>query len=577
MRLLEAVVADPQVRVDRVDVLGEVERQRLVVGCNATDRVVPAWTLGELFEAQVRRTPDAVAVEFEGGRWSYGQVNERANRLARFLVGRGVGREQVVGLVLAPSAQWLVSLLAVVKAGAAFCPIDPALPASRVRFVVGDVNPSVVLTQTDTASVVSGLVADRLVVLDEPGVVAAVSGLPGTDLGAGERPAVGSLAGLAYVIYTSGSTGRPKGVAVSHSGVASMALEHVDRFGLGPGCRLLQRISPSFDASLAEVAPVLVSGATVVFSPAARDEELGALIRRHAVSHLVVPVSMLAGVDADEVPSLRTVCVGGEALPVEVARRWARAGRRLINGYGPTESTVAATLSQPLAAGEAPHIGTPVANTRVFVLDAALRPVPVGVPGELYVTGVGLARGYLGQSGLTAERFVACPFGPDGTRMYRTGDRVRWSRRGVLEFVGRVDDQVKIRGFRVELGEVQAAVRSHPSVTAAAVVVREDRPGDRRLVAYLTGTDVDAEQVRTTVGRLLPAYMVPAAVLVLDELPLTANGKVDRQALPAPDYAALSHGRAPRDPREELLCGLFADVLGLDHVTIDDNFFTLGG
>ncbi|WP_203868765.1 non-ribosomal peptide synthetase [Plantactinospora endophytica] len=583
VRLLTALVADPESRVDQVEVLEPAERESLVVGLNQTTRTVPALTLGELFEAQVLRSPEAPALEYVGEQLSFAELNARANRLARYLLRNGVRPGDVVGVVLPRSASWVVAMLAVVKAGATYCPIDANLPAHRLDFLLSDAAPSLLLTVASTAPVLAGTAADRLLVLDDPAVAVAVSSSPADDLTTEERGRRLLLDDVAYVIYTSGSTGQPKGVAVTHRGLASMILEHVERMQIGPGDRLLQIVSPSFDVSMAEIGHTLCGGATLVIAPAGHEtggDELAGVLAAHAITHTILPAALLATVPDGVATTLRTICTGGEALSVDLASRWAASGVRLVNAYGPTESTVAVTMSAPLAEGEVPHIGVPVANSRVFVLDGSLRPVPVGAVGELYVTGPGLARGYVRRAGLTAERFVACPFGPDGARMYRTGDRVRWSRRGVLEFVGRADDQVKIRGFRVELGEVEAAVRSYASVDQAVVMVREDRPGDRRLVAYVVpvaGQDGDPAGVRTHVAGLLPAYMVPSAVVVLDAFPRSGTTKVDRRALPAPDYSAESQGREPRNPREKVLCDLFAEVLGLDQVGIDDNFFTLGG
>jgi mycobactin peptide synthetase MbtF len=420
-------------------------------------------------------------------------------------------------------------------------------------------------------------------VIDDPVVEALLSGvaLPGRSSSAlveGGRVAPVSVADVAYVIYTSGSTGRPKGVVVSHAGLGGLVAGQAERFGVGPGSRVLQFASLGFDAAVSELCVTLCSGGALVLADSAA---LADVVREFGVTHVTVPPSVLSVVE--ELPAgLGTIVVAGEACPPGLVARWS-SGRRVVNAYGPTEVTVCAAMSEPLtdfpAGGVVVPIGRPVVNTRVFVLDAFLRPVPVGVTGELYVAGAGLARGYLGRSGLTAERFVADPFGLPGSRMYRTGDLGRWTPGGELVFAGRVDEQVKVRGFRVEPGEVETVLAAHESVGQAVVVVREGR-----LVAYVVpaagdGVDgVDGAVLREFVAGKLPDYMVPAVVVVLDGLPVTVNGKLDRAALPAPVFAgSAGGGREARTPVEGLLCGLFGEVLGLERVGAEDSFFELGG
>ncbi|MGX6750507.1 amino acid adenylation domain-containing protein, partial [Streptomyces xantholiticus] len=573
LRLFAAVTADPDGRVAAADILSDDEREEILTGWNDTAQDVPYATVPELFAAQVSATPDAIALIADDTSYTYAELDTRAARLAALLRDRGVRRGASVAVALGRSADIVVSLLAAMKAGAAYVPVDPAYPADRIAYILGDASPALVVTTKALQSTLPADGPERLL-LDET-----------------ELPTDGHLVtGLvpldaAYVIYTSGSTGRPKGVVVSHTGVASMAAAHRTWFGGGTGHRVLQFSSPSFDASMWEILTTLLNGSTLIVSSAERlaaGEPLAALLAERRVTHATLPPVVLSAMGDARLPAAMTLVTAGEACSAELVDRWAP-GRKMVNAYGPTESTVCASMSAPLRPGAGtPTIGRPITNTRVYVLDAGLRPAPAGVPGELYLTGAGLARGYLGRPDLTAERFVADPYGPAGARMYRTGDLVRWAADGELEYLGRVDDQVKIRGFRIELGEIEARLLGHEDVAQAAVIVREDRPGDKRLVAYTVATDparpvADPAELRGHVAAALPDYMVPAAVLPLDRLPVTVNGKLDRKALPAPEFTHLSIGRAPRTARESLLCELFAEVLGLETVTIDDGFFDLGG
>ncbi|MFG2914397.1 non-ribosomal peptide synthase/polyketide synthase [Kitasatospora sp. NPDC048298] len=581
VRVLAAVAADPAQRIGAVEVLAEEERERILTGWNDTAGELPDTTLPALFEAQAARTPEATALVVEGVELSYAELNARANRLAHLLVEQGAGPERTVALVLERSTDMVVSLLAVLKSGAAYLPIDPEYPADRIGYVLADGAPALVLTTTATAAVLPGGVEVPIVALDR----AALDEYPATDQATRARPDH-----PAYVIYTSGSTGRPKGVAVPHRGVVNrlawMQADHV----LRPADRVLQKTPFGFDVSVWEFFwPLLTGGTLVLAKPGGHKDPayLAELIRREriTVTHFV-PSMLQAFVQeptAAACTGLRGVFCSGEALPAELRDRFfgVLPGVPLHNLYGPTEASVEVTAwhCEPGADGAAVPIGRPVANTRVYVLDGALRPVAPGVPGELYLAGVQLARGYLNRPGLTAERFTADPYGPAGARMYRTGDVVRWTAEGALVFVGRADDQVKIRGFRIELGEIEAALAAHPDVVHAAVVVREDRPGDKRIVGYaVTRTgELDQADVRTRLGATLPDYMVPSALVVLAALPLTASGKLDRRALPAPDYSAAVTERAAAGGREELLAELFAELLGLERVGVDDGFFELGG
>ncbi|TQF02732.1 amino acid adenylation domain-containing protein [Kitasatospora acidiphila] len=524
--------------------------------------------------------PDAVAVVADGVEVSYGELDARANRLARLLIDRGVGPESVVAVCLERGVDLMVSLLAVVKAGGAYMPVDPGYPADRIAYMVQDAASVLAVASRATAGVLAGSVP--VVVLDAPETREALAGLSGVGVVDAERRSPLLAAHPAYVIYTSGSTGRPKGVLVSHAGVAHQVAGHVRWFGVGAGSRVGQFASAGFDTFGWEWFMALLSGAALVVIPQDRrlGEALPVFLAEQKVTHVTLPPAVLATLDAESVDRGVLVVTAGEACPPEVMARWAE-GRRMFNSYGPTETTVDATLWRCDPASSVVAIGTPVVNTRVYVLDEYLQPVPVGVAGELYVAGAGLARGYLGRAGLTGERFVANPFGAPGERFYRTGDRARWTAEGQLVFAGRTDDQVKIRGFRIEPGEIRSVVAGHPKVAQAAVVVREDTPGDKRLVAYVvpavdgTGEEL-VSAVATFAAERLPQYMVPAAVVVLAALPVTVNGKLDRKVLPAPQYTT-GTGRAPATVQEELLCQAFAQVLGLESVGVEDDFFALGG
>ncbi|MEO3814955.1 amino acid adenylation domain-containing protein [Sphaerisporangium sp. B11E5] len=565
--LLETLVADPDMRVGEVDLLSAAERE--LVGrewSGALVEGVAGRCVHELFEERVRCSPGAVAVVCGEGEVSFSELNVRANRLARWLVGRGAGPERVVGLVLPRSVDLVVWVVAVLKTGAGYLPVDPGVPRERLERIVRAAGPVVVVGGAEFGGGVVGGVS----VVDVAGVDA--GGLSGEDLGAGERLGPVVVANVAYVIFTSGSTGEPKGVAVSHAGVAGLVAGQAERFGIGPASRVVLFASPGFDASFAEMAVTLLSGGALVV-PEPGEEALFAVLASSAVTHVTVPPSVLRALPDDGISAGTTLVAAGEDCPAGVAERWAP-GRRMVNAYGPTETTVCATISDPLSADSgAVPIGRPLRGMRVFVLDEFLRLVLPGVVGELYVAGAGVARGYVGRPGLTAERFVACPF-EVGERMYRTGDLVRWGADGQLEFVGRVDDQVKIRGFRVELGEVEHVLARCPGVDAVAVTAYG---ADRRLVAYLVG-QVEVEEVRAWARGVLPDYMVPSVFMLVESLPLTVSGKVDRRALPEPDLAGAARDYVPpRTPTEERLCELFAEVLGVEPVGIDDSFFELGG
>ncbi|MFE1293015.1 amino acid adenylation domain-containing protein [Streptomyces sp. NPDC058751] len=563
VRLLDALAARPEQRIGAPSLMDEAERRRVLEEWNDTRRPVPALTVPALFEEQVARTPAAVALEDGELSLTYDELNTRANRLAHHLIADGIGPEDLVALRMPRSADTVVAVLGVQKAGAAYLPLDPELPPARVQSLLASTRPILVL---------DGLPPQN----GESAQEARTTNPDDTDR---LRPL--RLEHPAYVIHTSGSTGTPKAVVTTHAGAASLATL-APEYDVGPGHRVLHFASFSFDVSVLEMWTALFTGATLVLSPATARTPGAPLVdflAEQSIDFAKLPASVVAALppETDLPECLTTLVVGGERSSAETVRRHAR-GRTVINAYGPTEYTVNSLVSGPLSGAGTVPIGRPLTNVRAYVLAPDLIPVPVGVPGELHLAGPGIARGYLGLPATTAERFVACPFGAPGERMYRTGDLVRRRADGVLEYLGRTDDQIKLRGFRIEPGEVEAALTRLPEVAQARVVVREDRPGDRRLVAYVVGDSAPQPTVlRGALATVLPDYMVPAAFVPLTVLPLTRNGKLDRAALPAPDYAAESTGRAPRTAAEELLCGLFADVLGLEQAGVDDEFFALGG
>ncbi|HET9539338.1 MAG TPA: amino acid adenylation domain-containing protein, partial [Candidatus Limnocylindria bacterium] len=580
VRLLEAAVADPERAIGTIDILAPDERATILHVWNDTTRATVPATLPELFAAQVAKTPDAVAVVHEDASLSYGELDRRANQLAHHLRGLGVGPEVVVGLCIERSPAMLIGLMGILKAGGAYLPLDPGYPAERLAFMLEDAGAPVLVTQS--------LLLDRL-----PAHGAHVVRLDADAPIIAAQPATGPELPLdphnpAYVIYTSGSTGEPKGVTVDHASLANKLLALGWQFNVGPGFRSALLISCGFDASIEQtLLPLIGGGAAVVIGDAVRESptQFWQQVIQDQVTFVSCVPSYLDSVirGAPQHASLQHLALGGEAFTVEFRNEIARHldVAQITNLYGPTEATIDAVGLTVSGDEPGPHIpiGRPFSNYRAYVLDSRLQPVPAGVTGELYIAGAGLARGYLGRAGLTGERFVADPHGSAGSRMYRTGDLALWRADGVLEFLGRADAQVKLRGFRIEPGEIEAALVRHPGIAQAAVIAREDTPGAKRLVAYVVaaGEQVpDASALRAHVAASLPDYMVPAAYVVLERLPLTPNGKLDRRALPAPDLTPAVM-RGPRTAREEVLCALFAQVLGLERVGIDDNFFALGG
>ncbi|RKH58625.1 non-ribosomal peptide synthetase [Corallococcus llansteffanensis] len=578
-RLLEGAVAAPDQRLSRLPLLTPTEREQLLVDWSGASAPFPhEGGLHGLFEAQVQRTPDAVALTFEGAELTYRQLDARANQWAWHLRGLGVGPETYVGLCATRSFDLVVGMLATLKAGGAYAPLDPTYPAARLAFMLQDSAVRVLLAHRPLLAALPPTPDARAVCFED--------GVPDAD--ASRPPPWRALPDSpAYVIYTSGSTGQPKGVVATHRATCNVVMNEARVSRLGPGSRVLQFSNPGFDVSVVEIFATLTSGGTLCLAPAERlmpGEPLRQLLREQAITVLNATPTALAATDSADLPVLRTVFSGGEACTAELVARWGE-GRRFINGYGPSETTVTATAMEVRPEGRAPPLGRPLLNVRVYVLDATLEPVPVGLPGELCIGGVGLARGYLHLPGTTAERFVPSPFGTEpGARLYRTGDRARWRPDGELEFLGRLDGQVKLRGFRIELGEIEAALRQHPAVAEAAVLIRDTPAGGQRLVAWLvpaaSGTAPTAKALHDFLVERLPPYMVPSAFVAVPDIPLTANGKRDVAALPPPEAGALDSGRtfeAPRTELEERLARLWTEVLQVERVGLDDPFFELGG
>ncbi|MGH3670078.1 MAG: amino acid adenylation domain-containing protein, partial [Pseudonocardiaceae bacterium] len=452
--LLDAITADPARTVAELPLLTREQEDQVLLEWNDTGHDVAPAAWPELVEAQVARSPRAPAVISEEGIVSFAELNAQANRLARLLVARGAGPEQLIGLALPRSVDIVVAQLAVVKTGAAFVPLDPAYPAKRINLMMADAAPAVVLTRGDLVGCVAGAGGIPLLVLDDPALMSALAGMDDHDLTDADRLAPPAVSHPAYVIYTSGSTGRPKGVVITHTGLASFSAAEIQHYQVAPGDRVLAFSSPSFDASVLELCMSLPAGAALVIPPPGPllGEQLAQVITGHQVTHALIPPAALATIPAGaaaELSTLHTLIVGGDACPPELIAHWAP-GRRMINSYGPTEATVVTTWSEPLRPTSGAPIGRPIWNTKVYVLDRALQPVPIGVTGELYITGAGLARGYLRRPGLTAQRFIPNPHADPGSRMYRTGDLACWNNDGELEFQGRADEQVKIRGYRIE-------------------------------------------------------------------------------------------------------------------------------
>src|SRR6185312_2186200 len=599
VRLLRQAVASPRVQLHELKVVSGEEQQRLLNDFNTrVEEPIRAGTLVELFEAEAKRRGEAEALTFDGVRVSYAELNRRANRLAYYLMERGVGRESLVGILLERSVEMVVAMVAVVKAGGAYVPVDPEYPRARVETMLKDAVPKVVVTTRKHASELSVDRSVDLICVDEEAVCERPSRV------SDQNPRQEVLTEqAAYVIYTSGSTGTPKGVVVTHGNVTRLLGATEKWFGFGAEDVWTLFHSYGFDFSVWEMWGALVYGGRLVMVPkevARGPREFLRLLVEEGVTVLnQTPSAFYQLMEAEEEErelgkrlKLRVVVFGGEALELRRLRSWYERHEEndpvLVNMYGITETTVhvsyarlTAEMANGVGAGAGSVIGGNIPDLRVYVLDENLEPVGAGVVGELYVGGAGVARGYLKRAGLSSERFIADPYSDDpGARMYRTGDLGRWRREGVLEYRGRADQQVKIRGFRIELGEIEAALKAEAGVGQAAVIAVEDGRGGKQLLGYVVGkagAELDAIELRKQLQQRLPEHMVPAAVMLLEELPLTRNGKLDRKALPLPEFASRGEYVGPRTAEEEVLCAVYADVLGVERVGIRDNFFELGG
>ncbi|MDN2499153.1 amino acid adenylation domain-containing protein, partial [Nocardia nova] len=539
-------------------------------------------TLPEVFAAAVAADPRAIALRTEDAEISYGALDRWTNRLARVLIALGVGPEMLVAVGIPRSMESVAATLAVAKAGAAFVPVDPNYPEHRIAHMLTDSGATLGITLAAHRERMPA--GAEWMDLDGPDLQEHVLRASEAPIAPAERRGRLRIENPAYVIYTSGSTGTPKGVVVTHGGLSNFAAETAERFDVRPDSRVLHFATPSFDAAMLDLLFALGGAATLVIAPTGiyGGGELARLLAEEDITHAFITTAALGTVDPAGLDSFRHVLVGGEALPPELVARWAP-GRNLHNVYGPTETTIVTLMAPPIAPGAPITIGEPIRGVHAAVLDPRLHPTPAGVVGELYLSGPALARGYHNRSGLSAGRFVANPFGKPGERMYRTGDLVRWVQRGgrfELEYVGRTDHQVKIRGFRIELGEIDAALHRHAQVEWSTTIGHRTAAGATALVSYVkprTGTDPTPAQLRAHVAGLVPSYMVPQSIMLLESVPLSPVGKLDRKALPEPVFATEHGYRAPSGPMEMAVCDAFAEVLGVDKVGADDGFFDLGG
>ncbi|MEH2175037.1 non-ribosomal peptide synthetase [Nostoc sp.] len=587
--LLESIVANPDRCLSDLSLLTEEERQELLIHWNDTKRdYAENKCFHQLFEAQVQETPDAIALNarsanalvFGDEQLSYKELNIRSNQLAHYLKKIGVETESLVGICIERSPQMIIALLAILKAGGAYLPLDPSLPQERLNFILEDAQVSVLLTQEKLLKHFEYF-SNPIICIDKDWVTI-------TQHSQENPTSCVTFDNLAYVIYTSGSTGKPKGVLLQHRGLSNLAASQIEIFNLQPSNRILQFASLSFDASIFEIVMALQTGATLYLANKESllpGQPLLKLLREKAITHITLPPAVLAVLPTESLSALQTIICAGESCPDDIVKRWWNSQRRFFNAYGPTEATVWSTIAEISTISEKPPIGRPIANTQIYILDKYLQPLPIGIIGELYISGEGLAQGYLNRPELTLEKFIHNPFSDKkGARLYKTGDLARYRPDGNIEFLGRIDNQVKIRGFRVELSEIETVLSQHESVQKAVVIVKENVSGDKYLVAYIVSnieTQNFTSLLRKFLKEKLPEYTIPKAFVMLDSLPLTASGKVDRLALTELDSSASGlidkTFIAPRTPTESTLAKIWAEVLNIERVGIYDNFFDLGG
>ncbi|MEH2434859.1 MAG: amino acid adenylation domain-containing protein [Nostoc sp.] len=578
--LLESIVVNPKQRISDLALLTERERQQLLIDWNDTKKTYSnSKCFHQLFEAQVEKSPDAIALVFDNQQLSYKELNVRSNQLAHYLKKIGVQTESIVGICVECSAEMIIAILGIFKAGGAYLPLDPSYPQERLNFMLQDAQVSVLLTQENLLQNFTAF-SNQIICIDKD--------LVAITQHSGENPnSCVTLENLAYVIYTSGSTGQPKGVLIEHRGLSNLLEDQIEVFNLQPSNRILQFASLSFDASIFEIVMALGIGATLYLTNKEyllSGKALLQLLREKAITHVTLPPAVLAVLPTESLPALQTIISAGESCSEDIVKRWWNPSRRFFNAYGPTEATVWSTVAEIKSVSEKPPIGRPIANTEIYILDKHLQPVPVGILGELCIAGDGLARGYLNYSELTAKKFIPNLFnGKKGTRLYKTGDLARYKPDGNIEFLGRIDNQVKIRGFRIELSEIETVISQHNNVEKAIVIAQDNLYNNKHLVAYIVSKSPQEQiiiELRQFLKEKLPEYMIPKAFIMLDSLPLTANGKVDRHALKAIDTQSRSIDKAftaPRTPTESTLVKIWAEVLNVENVGIHDNFFDLGG
>ncbi|MDZ7955197.1 amino acid adenylation domain-containing protein [Nostoc sp. DedQUE09] len=582
--LLESIVANPEQQISDLSLLTVQERQELLIDWNDTKRDYPEnKCFHQLFEAQVEKTPNAIALVFDKQQLTYRELNIQANQLAHYLKKLGVVPDVLVGICVERSPQMIIALLAILKAGGAYLPLDPSLPQERLNFILEDAQVSILLTHCSLAPLFKEGWGDLLsiVYIDKDWATITQHSQ--------ENPTTCVTSdNLAYIIYTSGSTGKPKGVLLQHRGLSNLAKAQIEIFNLQPSNHILQFASLSFDASIFEIVMALQTGATLYLANKESllpGQSLLKLLREKAITHVTLPPAVLAVLSTESLPALQTIICAGESCTDDIVKRWCNSQRRFFNAYGPTEATVWSTVAEISTISEKPPIGRPIANTQIYILDKDLQPLPIGISGELYISGDGLAQGYVNRPELTTEKFIPNPFNDKkGARLYKTGDLARYRPDGDIEFLDRIDNQVKIRGFRIELSEIETVLSQHQSVQKAVVIVKENISGDKYLVPYIV-PNIETQNflslLRKFLKEKLPEYMIPKAFVVLDSLPLTANGKVDRLALTqlnTPNSHSIDKTFiAPRTPTESNLAKIWAEVLNIERVGIYDNFFDLGG